>query len=179
MRITGFLLSAVLVLSVGGPTGRAWAQSPDANATNQQIAVEPGDTRDEVTFSTENGPQYIVVRDFRVTEIQPTGKEDEYALTLLALTLRGEPDQRVMGGILFEIDGKSTLVPFEQGGVGDVIVKVRPELNEVVLRAVDSNVTHRVPVPGRGRMPWLIGGGVAVAVLGYLLWRRMQLRADA
>lgn len=136
--------------------------------------MQPGSNRDEVTFSTDNGPQYIVVRDFRVTEIQPTGKDDEYALTLLALTQRGEPDQRVMGGILFEVDGKSTLVPFQQGGVGDVIVKSRPDADEITLRAVDSNATHRVELPNDQRWMWWGLALVPLVLWGVRRWRARQ-----
>ncbi len=150
-----------------GWAGIAWAQAGEA-----EVLVQPGETDDEVTFSTATGPQFIVVRDFKVTEIQPTGKDDEYALTLLALTQRGEPDQRVMGGILFEVDDKSTIVPFQQGGVGDLIVKAQPGADQIALRAVDSNVTHKIELPGSGRLPWIIGGGLVVVLIIALARRR-------
>jgi len=142
-----------------------------------QIPVEPGNGRDEVTFSTDNGPQYIVVRDFKVTEVQPTGKEDEYALTLLALTLRGEPDQRVMGGILFEIDGKSTLVPFEQGGVGDVIVRAQPDADFITLRAVDSNATHQAELPKTRR--WMWWGLIIIPIIAFRALRMRRAKEAA
>ncbi len=157
MRPAVLFASALLVLSLLTAVGPVQAQGDEP-----KVLIQPGDSRDEVTFSTDNGPQFIVVRDFKVTEVQPTGKEDEYALTLLALTQRGEPDQRVMGGILFEIDGKSILVPFQQGGVGDVTVRARPDADEITLRAVDSNVTHQAQLPTSRPLPWILGGGVAL-----------------
>ncbi len=137
----------------------------------QQMPMAQG-TGDEQTYTTGVGPQYIVVRNFRVTEVEATGKPDEYALTLLALTTTGEPDQRVVGGILFEIDGKSTLVPFEQGGVGDVVIKAQPDADEIVLRAVDSNVTQRAPLPGQRR--WIWWAGPATILLIILAVRRQR-----
>ncbi len=170
MRFSAFFAAVLVVgtlLTKGAP---ALAQG------DQPVLVEPGNSRDEVSFSTDNGPQYIVVHDFRVTEIQPTGKEDEYALTLLALTQGGEPDQRVMGGILFEIDDQSTLVPFQQGGVGDVIVKAQPNADEITIRAVDSNVTHKVELPQPYR--WLLWGLALVPLVMWLL-RRYRKRPVA
>ncbi|MBC7449672.1 MAG: hypothetical protein H7330_16600, partial [Hymenobacteraceae bacterium] len=169
MRFSVFFTAAVVAATLLAGAVPVGAQN------DQQVLVQPGDTRDEVTFSTDNGPQYIVVRDFRVTEIQPTGKDDEYALTLLALTQSGEPDQRVMGGILFEIDDKSTLVPFQQGGVGDVIVKAQPNADEITIRAVDSNVTHKVELPQRYR--WLLWGLALVPLAMWLLRRYRAKRA--
>ena len=170
IRLSDFIVAALLTLALLTTTVPARAQVED-----QEILTQLGENRDEVTFSTETGPQYIVVRDFKITEVQPTGKDDEYALTLLALTQRGEPDQRVMGGILFEIDGKSTIVPFQQGGVGDVTVTARPGADEIALRAVDSNVTHTAELPTARRTPWVIGGGLIVVLL-ILAARRRRAR---
>lgn len=174
MRPADFFAPALLVLTLL----LTMAVPGRAQGNEQELLIQPGQNRDEVTFSTENGPQYIVIYDFKVTEVQPTGKEDEYALTLLALTQRGEPDQRVMGGILFEIDGKSTIVPFQQGGVGDVTVKAKSDADEITLRAVDSNVTHQAPLPTSRPLPWLIGGGIVVVIL-VLAARRRRARQQA
>ena len=171
MRFPAFLLAAFLAVLVL-VTGRVAAQRD-----SEQITVAPGAGRDEVTFSTENGPQFIVVRDFKVIDIQPTGNDDEYTLTLLALTVTGEPDQRVVGSILFEVDGQSTLVPFEQGGVGDVTVKAQPGASVITLRAVDSNTSHTMDLPGTNRLPWFVGGGVLVVLLAVMARRRRALAA--
>ena len=162
-----FVLLLTTLLTAGLP---ARAQSDDPNGALPPDAA----ARDDVKFAPDDGPMYIRVQDFRVTEVQPTGKADEYALTLLALTLRGEPDQRVLGGILFDIDGKSTVVPFQQGGVGDVIVTAPAGADRITVRAVDSNVTHAVELPGAGHTPWLLGGGGLAVIIMLLIRRRRQ-----
>ena len=129
---------------------------------------------DRVTFSADNAPQFIVVRNFRVTELQPTGTENEYALTLLALTNDNEPDQRVVGGILFEVDGKSTVVPFQQGGVGDLVVKAQPDAEFITLRAVDSNVTQKVPLPQRRSWVLWMSGPVVILIIALAVLRRRR-----
>ena len=173
MRFSTLLTSALLALSLLGTSQLARAQNDDVDANDTEGAVPSGAARDDVKFSAEEGPMYIRIHDFRVTEVQPTGKQDEYALTLLALTTRSEPDQRVLGGILFDIDGKSTLVPFQQGGVGDVIVKSQPDAYQLTIRAVDSDVTHQIDLPRAQRMPWLVAGGAVLVILVVLARRRL------
>jgi hypothetical protein len=168
--LRAFLLAAIWLAAFGQVV---------AQTDSQSAASSPTATGEATTFSTDNGPQFIVVRDFKVTEIQPTGNDDEYTLTLLALTTAGEPDQRVVGGILFEVDGKSTLIPFEQGGVGDFTVKAQPNAGEVTLRAVDSNVTHKIELPRSSRLPWFLSGGGAILILIIALSRRRARQAKS
>ncbi len=123
------------------------------------------------------GAEYILVREFKAAEVEPTGKPNEYHLTLLALNRDGEPDQEVVGGILFEVNGKPTIVPFEQGGVGDLVVLDSTRAHEVRLRAVDSNVAHVISLPrAYGWLLWALGG-LLVGGGGVLLWMRRRRKA--
>jgi hypothetical protein len=170
MRFSTLLFAVALLAFSGSASLRTVAQT--TGVQEMPMAQTPSE---EGTYTTGVGPQYIVVRNFRITEVEATGKPDEYALTLLALTTAGEPDQRVVGGILFDIDGKSTLVPFEQGGVGDVVVKAQPDADEIVMRAVDSNVTQRAKLPSQRRWIWWAGPAtLLIIILAVRRQRRLQ-----
>lgn len=172
-------LIPLLLLLLAGSVGR----TASAQTGGQEVPLQQGASRDEMTFSlgdsatTGAGAQYIVIHNFKIIDLEPTGKEDEYALTILAVTPDGEPDQHVVGGILFDIDGQSTVIPFDQGGVGDVVVKAKHGASQITLRAVDSSVTRSVDLPNRRW--WLFAAGGLVIILIVVARRLRQRQAAA
>jgi len=132
--------------------------------TAQDIPVKK---EDKNSYSFEV-PTFITVQDFEFVSAVTTDNPDIYIINIRALNTDKKTDERVNGGLLFEINGKMLPVLFTNGA-GKVEAEIKGT-DKITMKAVDTNVTRTGKI--NHPFPWekIAGLAVAVVVLGLVIW---------
>jgi hypothetical protein len=130
----------------------------------QEIPVEKKD-RNEYTFKM---PDYITVQDFEFISAVTTNQPDLYVINIRALDDAKQPDTRINGKLLFEINGQLVPVDFHEG-IGSVQAQIKGT-DKITMHALDSDITRTGTISHPFNWSKIIGLLVALAALGALVW---------